>query len=134
LVGSFDGLACGEIHRLQGAAKSGNWLEIAADTDFLAVGDAAFNTSGIVAGAGECGVAGGRGVADFVVHGRAGSERGGDTGADLYGLDRLQRHYGGCEHSIETLVPLHVGAEAGGNLVSYDFEDATEGVSGFKNL
>jgi len=58
LVGGFYGLAGGEIDRLEWAAKGGNWFQIATHANFLAVGDAAFDASGVVAGAGEGGETG----------------------------------------------------------------------------
>src|SRR5579863_672144 len=68
------------------------------------------------------------------MHLRAGTEGGGYAGADLHGLDGLQRHDGGGEEGVEALVPLRVGAEAGRNVVGDDFEDAAEGVSGLEYL
>src|SRR5205823_4773815 len=66
-VGGFDRFASGKIYGLQGAAQGRDRFEIAANADVLAVGDAAFDTSRIVVGAGECGETGGSAVADFVL-------------------------------------------------------------------
>jgi hypothetical protein len=46
----------------------------------------------------------------------------------------LERHDGGGEESVETLVPLGVGAEAGRDLMGDDFEDSAERVSGLENF
>ncbi len=105
-------------------------FKIAAHANFLAVGDAAFDASGIVAGSGEGGEAGSRCVADFVVDRRAGSKSGGHAGADFDRLDGLQRHDRGGEQGVETFVPLRVGAEAGRNLMGDDLEDAAERIAG----
>ena len=55
LIGRFHRFACSEIDRLQRAAQRGNRLQIATHADLLSVGNAAFNSAGIVATARESG-------------------------------------------------------------------------------
>ncbi len=61
-------------------------------------------------------------------------KRGGNAGADLDGLDGLQRHDGGGQQGVKALVPLDVGAEAGENRMCDDFKDAAERVAGLENF
>ena len=74
-VGGLHRFARGEIHRLQRTAQSGNRLQISAHANFLAVGDAAFDSAGVVLRAGESGETVFRAVADFVMHGEPAKKR-----------------------------------------------------------
>ena len=55
LVSGFTGCAGREVDRLQRPAQRGDRLQVAAHANFLTIGDAAFDASGIVVGAGEGG-------------------------------------------------------------------------------
>src|SRR5215469_9999806 len=133
-IRGFDGLARGKIHRLQWTSQRRNWFEVAADADFFAVRNAAFDASSVVVRAGECGESAGGGVADFVVHLRAGDEGGRYSRSDLYRFDGLQRHHRSGKLRVEALVPLRVGAEAWRDIVSDDFEDPAERISCFEDF
>ena len=75
-----------------------------------------------------------RGVVDRIVN--LGAERLGsrNAAADLDGLHRLQAHHRPGKQAVEPLVPVGVGAEAGGNAVGHHFKDAAHGVAGAGGL
>src|SRR5205814_1874769 len=52
-VGGLDRLLGDHVGGFQGAAESGNGLQVAADDDIFAIGDAAFEASGAIGGAGK---------------------------------------------------------------------------------
>ncbi len=54
----------------------------------------------------------------------------GDAAAELDGFDGLEAHDGLGEEAVEALVPVDVGADAGGQAVDDDLEDAADGVAG----
>ncbi len=117
LIGGADGLTRREIDRFQRAAQRGDGLQVAAHADLFSIGNAAFDSSGVVASASEPAKALRLAVADFIVHGRAWSRGSGNAGADLNRFHRLQRHDGGGQQSIQAFVPLRVSAQAGRDTV-----------------
>ena len=114
---------------MQRTAQSRNWLEITTDADIFAVGDAAFDASSIVVGAGEGRESGSSAVTDLVVHLRTGTESSGHAGSDLDGFHSLQGHHGGREHAIQAFIPLGVGAETGRDLMCDYLENSAERIS-----
>ena len=66
---------------------------------------------------------------DLVVGERAASAGQLEPVADLDALDRLDPHQRGREPGVQTPVPVHVAAEARGQAVHDDLDDAAEGVA-----
>ncbi len=132
LIGCFGGLAGCEGDRGEGATKGRDGLEVAADDEVLAVGHAAFETAGVVVLAGESGERAGVpfGVGDGVVDLRAGGLGCRDAAAEFDGFDGLKAHDGLGQEAVEALIPVDVGADAGGKAVDDDLKDAADGVTG----
>src|SRR6266850_1585313 len=100
---------------------------MSANSYFFAVGNAAFQSTGAIAGTNKLlrlFV-----VADFVVNFRAGKGTGLSTGADRHRLHRGNRHHGLRESAIELQVPGSVRSETGDNATRHYFKDAAEGVA-----
>ena len=57
-----------------------------------------------------------------------------DAAANFYGFHGLQAHDRPGKQAVEALVPVGVGADAGGQAVDDDFEDAADGVAGAAGL
>ena len=139
-VGGLGDLAGFEGDRGEGAAEGGDGLEVAADDEVFAVGDAALEAPGVVVLAGEFGEGlptfGGQlayvaaAVGDGVVNFGAGGGGSRDASAQFDGFDGLEAHDGLGEEAVEALIPVDVGAYAGGEPVDDDLEDAADGVAG----
>ena len=70
------------------------------------------------------------GVMNRIVDPRAERRGSRHAAANFNGLHRLQAHHRPGQQAVEALVPVGVGAEAGGNAVRDDFKDAVHGVAG----
>src|SRR6185312_3304004 len=127
-VRGFGRLAGREIDGFERTAQSRDRFEEAADTDFLTVRHAAFETAGAIVAAEEPAVA--LIVMDRILHFRA--EAGGAffRPADLHAFDGLHGDDGLGELAIEPGIPGDVGAEANGDATRRYFKDAADGVSG----
>src|SRR5579859_233048 len=139
-VGAFiagaGGFAGVEANGFQWAAQGADGFQVAADDNVFAVGDAAFDAAGVVLVASEsCGafrilLA----VVDGVVSLGAEGLSGCHSATDLDGFDGLQAHDRPGKQAVKTLIPVGVGADAGGQVVDDDLEDATNGVLGTGDL
>src|SRR5229473_1725933 len=130
LVGGLHRLLGDHVSSAEGAAQRGDRLQVAAHDHVFAVGDAAFETAGAIGRAAEA--VHGFIVGDFVLHFAAVGAGGGDAGANFDAFDGLDAHYRLREAAVELFVPLCVAAEADGDVVSDDLEDAADGVTGFE--
>src|SRR5712692_1966029 len=130
LVSGLHRLFGDHIGGAEGAAERGDRLEVTADNDVFAVGDAAFEPASAIGAAAE--TPGGFVVGNFVLHFAAVGARGGYARADFHGFDGLDAHHGLRQTAVEFFIPLRVAAEAHGNLARDDFEDAADGVAGLE--
>src|SRR5581483_7375281 len=126
LVGGFDRLSGGEIHRLQGPPQGGNRFQVAAHPDLLAIGNPTFDAARVVPAARKSRVATRSVIGYFIMHrGARGSGRG-YAYPNLNRLDGLKRHNSSGEQRVQSLIPLGVGTQPGRNAVSNNFKDATD--------
>ena len=131
-VGGLDGFFGVQIGGHHGAPQGGDGLQVAADDDVAAVGNAAFEAAGAIGSAIEA-VA--RGVVNnFVLN--FGAVAGGirDAGAEFDGFHGLNGHDGASDFGVELFVPLDVRAEARRDAVRDDFKDAADGIAGAKDV
>ena len=63
------------------------------------------------------------------MHRGAEGERRAYTSSDLNCLDRLQRHHRLRQKAVQSLIPLRVGSQSRGDIVSDHFEYATHGIT-----
>src|SRR6185295_12225565 len=116
------------LHRL---AQRGDRLAGRADDDRLAVGHAALDAAGVVAGPRDLAALAQH---DLVVHLRAAAPRRLEAQADLDRLDRLDRHQRAREGAVELVLPAGVGAHPGRRVEDPHLEDAPQGVAGQLDL
>ncbi len=128
-IGRFHRLTGGEIHRLQWTAQGGNRFQISAHANVFPIGDATFDSAGIVPAASKARERGRSSITYFIMHGGARGSRSGDSGTNLYCLDRLQRHDGRGQARVEALIPLRVSAQTRRDVVRDHFENTADRIS-----
>ena len=113
---------------MQRTPQGGDGLEVAAHHHVFAVGDAAFQPAGVVAGSGEAAALGI--VANLVVD--FGTKGGGAryAGADFDCLHRLNRKHRLRQPPVQLLIPVRVRAQPRRNVVRHHLEDAAQGIAG----
>src|SRR4030095_9489247 len=92
LVSGLDGLLGDHVGGAEGAAEGGDRLQVAANNDVFAVGDAAFQAAGSVGGGGN--FAGVFVLENFVLYSAAEGAGSEYACADFDAFDSLNAHYG----------------------------------------